>query len=87
MLSSGALLSPEQLAGDKMSLVCSDPSTSLVFDAVHPGERIHCLFGYYSGELVYAVSQGKSFVLCESTILGIIQKYNLGTPAPKPASV
>ncbi|KAJ2716843.1 hypothetical protein H4R19_000406 [Coemansia spiralis] len=81
------LTSDEFAARVAGSLVCSDPSASFFFDAVHPGERIHRLFGYYAAELIYARVKGRPFALCETTLLGIIQKYSLGTPAPKPATV
>ncbi|KAI8318966.1 hypothetical protein GQ54DRAFT_320728 [Martensiomyces pterosporus] len=71
----------------KEDLLCSDPSTNYFFDPVHPAERVHRLFGYVGKEMVAATIQGQQFQLTESSILSIISKYNLGTPAPKPASV
>ncbi|PIA15374.1 hypothetical protein COEREDRAFT_87990 [Coemansia reversa NRRL 1564] len=71
----------------KQNLMCSNPSTNYFFDFVHPAERIQRLFGYYSSELINAIKQGKSLEMTEATMLFLIQKYNLGTDAPKPAAV
>ncbi|KAJ2192056.1 hypothetical protein GGH18_003012 [Coemansia sp. RSA 530] len=71
----------------KESLMCSNPSTNYFFDFVHPAERIQRLFGYYSHEMISALQQGKAFEMTEANILGLIQKFNLGTAAPKPVQV
>ncbi|KAI8318444.1 hypothetical protein GQ54DRAFT_251767, partial [Martensiomyces pterosporus] len=71
----------------KENLMCSDPSTNYFFDPVHPAERVHRLFGYVGKEMVSAIVQGQQFQLTEANVLSIINKYHLGTPAPKPASV
>ncbi|KAJ2828791.1 hypothetical protein GGI24_002303 [Coemansia furcata] len=69
------------------TLLCQNPSTNYFFDPVHPAERVQRLFGYYGKEVMTATIQGTSFDLNEANILSVISKYNLGTPAPKPASV
>ncbi|KAJ2697855.1 hypothetical protein H4218_003678 [Coemansia sp. IMI 209128] len=66
---------------------CSNPSTNYFFDDVHPAERIHRLFGYYSFSEITAKAQNSVFELNEANILSLISKYNLGTPAPKPATI
>ncbi|KAJ1834491.1 hypothetical protein IWW55_000137 [Coemansia sp. RSA 2706] len=71
----------------KEDLMCSNPSTNYFFDFVHPAERIQRLFGYFSHEMINAVQKGSTLALTEDTILGLIKKYNLGTPAPKPVQV
>ncbi|KAJ2447454.1 hypothetical protein GGF42_005434 [Coemansia sp. RSA 2424] len=82
------LLALLQLALDsKDNVLCSNPSTNYFFDPVHPAERVQRLFGYYGKEVMVAMVQGTTFDLNEANILSIISKYNLGTPAPKPASI
>ncbi|KAJ2660703.1 hypothetical protein IWW48_002800 [Coemansia sp. RSA 1200] len=71
----------------KENLMCSDPSTNYFFDFVHPAERIQRLFGYFGKEMVSSALQGKALELTEDSILSIINKNNLGTPAPKPVAV
>ncbi|KAJ1963410.1 hypothetical protein GGI12_002064 [Dipsacomyces acuminosporus] len=71
----------------KEDLMCSNPSTNYFFDPVHPAERVHRLFGYVGREQVYATLSGTPFELTEAKVLDVIKKYNLGTPAPKPAKV
>ncbi|KAJ2807768.1 hypothetical protein H4R20_001146 [Coemansia guatemalensis] len=71
----------------KENLMCSNPSTNYFFDFVHPAERVQRLFGYYSSELISALKEGKALEMSEATMLSIIQKYNLGTDAPKPAAI
>ncbi|KAJ2748933.1 hypothetical protein GGI19_005904 [Coemansia pectinata] len=67
--------------------VCSSPSTNYFFDDVHPAERVHRLFGYYSFSTIAAKAQNTTFELNEANILSLISKYNLGTPSPKPAAI
>ncbi|KAJ2741721.1 hypothetical protein GGI20_004995 [Coemansia sp. BCRC 34301] len=67
--------------------VCTNPSTHYFFDDVHPAERVHRLFGYYSFAAISAKAQNTVFELNESNILSLITKYNLGTPSPKPAAI
>ncbi|KAI8318445.1 hypothetical protein GQ54DRAFT_321867 [Martensiomyces pterosporus] len=71
----------------KKDLMCSDPSTHYFFDSIHPAERIHRLYGYISKEVVSAIMQGHQYQMTEAKILALISQHNLGTPAPKPASV
>ncbi|KAJ1964445.1 hypothetical protein GGI12_001429 [Dipsacomyces acuminosporus] len=71
----------------KEAFMCSDPSTHYFFDLEHPAERIHRLFGYAGKELVAAALSGKTFEMNEANLLTLISKYNLGTPAPKPARI
>ncbi|KAJ1964446.1 hypothetical protein GGI12_001430 [Dipsacomyces acuminosporus] len=71
----------------KEAFMCSDPSTHYFFDLEHPAERIHRLFGYAGKELVTAALSGKTFEMNEANLLTLISKYNLGTPAPKPARI
>ncbi|KAJ2463714.1 hypothetical protein GGI02_005175, partial [Coemansia sp. RSA 2322] len=68
-------------------LLCSNPSTNYFFDPVHPAERVQRLFGYYGKEVMTATIQGQNYDLSEANILSLISKYNLGTAAPKPATV
>ncbi|KAJ2686912.1 hypothetical protein IWW39_003310 [Coemansia spiralis] len=72
---------------DSGGSACSNPSTNYFFDDVHPAERIHRLFGYYSFSEITAKAQNSVFELNEANILSLISKYNLGTPAPKPATI
>ncbi|KAJ2738954.1 hypothetical protein GGI20_006188, partial [Coemansia sp. BCRC 34301] len=82
------LLALLQLVLDaKDNLLCSNPSTNYFFDPVHPAERVQRLFGYFGKEVMAAMIQGTTYELNEANILSIIRKYNLGTPAPKPARV
>ncbi|KAJ2813075.1 hypothetical protein H4S07_000944 [Coemansia furcata] len=67
--------------------VCSSPSTNYFFDDVHPAERVHRLFGYYSYSAIAAKAQNSVFELNEANLLSLITKYNLGTPSPKPATI
>ncbi|KAJ2449320.1 hypothetical protein EV183_004951 [Coemansia sp. RSA 2336] len=67
--------------------VCSDPSRFYFFDDVHPSERVHRLYGYYSWMEIDALRQGKTYDITESNLLSLIKTYNLGTPAPKPAAI
>ncbi|KAJ2039763.1 hypothetical protein GGI03_003851 [Coemansia sp. RSA 2337] len=67
--------------------MCSSPSTMYFFDDVHPAERVHRLFGYYSFATIAAKANNTIFELNEANILSLISKYNLGTPSPKPAAV
>ncbi|KAJ2799220.1 hypothetical protein H4R20_004524, partial [Coemansia guatemalensis] len=88
IIAKGEELGPERFAAEvKKSLVCDDPSTSYFFDIVHPAERVQRLFGYYFSERLIYVSNGESLEIDEEGILDTIQKYNLGTPAPKPARI
>ncbi|KAJ2078758.1 hypothetical protein H4R24_004260 [Coemansia sp. RSA 988] len=88
IIARGEELGPVKFATEvKQSLVCSDPSANYFFDIVHPAERVQRLFGYYFRERLVYVSNGESLEIDEESILNTIQKYNLGTPAPKPARV
>ncbi|KAJ1667505.1 hypothetical protein IW140_003015 [Coemansia sp. RSA 1813] len=66
---------------------CADPSTSYFFDAVHPAERVHRLFGYYSWKAISALLSGSTYELNEANLLSLIKTYKLGTVAPKPAAI
>ncbi|KAJ2017418.1 hypothetical protein IWW57_005365 [Coemansia sp. S610] len=82
------LLALLQLVVDaKDNVICSNPSTNYFFDPVHPAERVQRLFGYYGKEVFASLIQGTTYHLNEANILSLISKYNLGTPAPKPARV
>ncbi|KAJ1845705.1 hypothetical protein LPJ70_002384 [Coemansia sp. RSA 2708] len=67
--------------------VCTDPSRFYFFDDVHPSERVHRLYGYYSWMEINALKQGEVFELSEPSLLALIKKYNLGTAAPKPVAI
>ncbi|KAJ2731523.1 hypothetical protein IW152_004496 [Coemansia sp. BCRC 34962] len=66
---------------------CPDASLYYFFDPIHPSERVHRLFGYYSKELVTALLQGSTYNLTEANLLSLISVNKLGTPAPKPVQV
>ncbi|KAJ1723464.1 hypothetical protein LPJ53_002172 [Coemansia erecta] len=66
---------------------CADPSTYYFFDSVHPAERVHRLYGYYAWKQAIAILQGTTYDLTEANMLSLINQYNLGTVAPKPATV
>ncbi|KAJ2705389.1 hypothetical protein FB645_002469 [Coemansia sp. IMI 203386] len=66
---------------------CADPSTHYFADSVHPAERVHRLFGYYAWKQVLSLLQGTDFALTEANLVSLINTYNLGTVAPKPAAV
>ncbi|KAJ1819073.1 hypothetical protein LPJ60_003978 [Coemansia sp. RSA 2675] len=66
---------------------CADASLYYFFDPIHPSERVHRLFGYYSKELVTALLQGSTYNLTEANLLSLISVNKLGTPAPKPIQV
>ncbi|KAJ2607381.1 hypothetical protein H4S08_004844, partial [Coemansia sp. RSA 1365] len=72
---------------DVSESVCTDPSKFYFFDDVHPSERVQRLFGYYSWKEIVALKEGKSYEPTEANLLSIINTYNLGTPAPKPAAI
>ncbi|KAJ2794471.1 hypothetical protein H4R20_006214 [Coemansia guatemalensis] len=72
---------------DASDSVCTDPSTFYFFDSVHPSERVQRLFGYYSWKEISALKEGKSFEPTEANLLSLINTYNLGTAAPKPAAI
>ncbi|KAJ1729435.1 hypothetical protein LPJ61_003521 [Coemansia biformis] len=78
----GALMrSAASLDGDG---TCDDPSTHYFFDALHPGERVHRLFGYYSRELIEAARANATYSTSEAGVIALVEKYKLGTPVPKP---
>ncbi|KAJ2705388.1 hypothetical protein FB645_002468 [Coemansia sp. IMI 203386] len=67
--------------------MCADPSVLYFFDDIHPAERIHRLYGYFGNELAKAHFNGKTYEVTEENLLSLISTYNLGTVAPKPATV
>ncbi|KAJ1794756.1 hypothetical protein LPJ59_004470, partial [Coemansia sp. RSA 2399] len=79
----------DQLVSDILSGIteCADPSTNYFFDFVHPAERVQRLFGYYAWKSISAVLSGTTYDLTEANLLSLISTYNLGTVAPKPASI
>ncbi|KAJ1727218.1 hypothetical protein LPJ61_004691, partial [Coemansia biformis] len=63
---------------------CDDPSTHYFFDALHPGEHVHRLFGYYSQELIEAARANATDSPSEAEVIALVEKYKLGTPVPRP---
>ncbi|KAJ1951311.1 hypothetical protein FBU59_000235 [Linderina macrospora] len=68
-------------------LMCRSPTEYYFFDSVHPSERMHRLFGYFTYEAITAQRSGSTFSLNEANIISVIQKYSLNSAAPKPASL
>ncbi|KAI8319921.1 hypothetical protein GQ54DRAFT_299002 [Martensiomyces pterosporus] len=71
----------------KDTILCSDPSKNYFFDPLHPNERAHRLFGYYTLELVKARLAGSTYELTEAGLIALIQTHKLNSPAPKPAKI
>ncbi|KAJ2722539.1 hypothetical protein GGI07_003246 [Coemansia sp. Benny D115] len=74
----------------KGTLLCSNPSKNYFWDPIHPGERVHRLFGYYANEFFNSLKAGNSSGLYKpsaSNLLKLVSKYGLNSDAPKPVRI
>ncbi|KAJ1645816.1 hypothetical protein J3B02_001506 [Coemansia erecta] len=74
----------------KGTLLCSNPSTNFFWDPIHPGERVHRLFGFYASEFansLRASNYSSLFLPTQANLKALISAHQLGQMAPKPARI
>ncbi|KAJ1722934.1 hypothetical protein LPJ53_002687 [Coemansia erecta] len=72
----------------KGAVLCSKPGAQFFWDPIHPGERVHRLFGYYASKVIGAMAANQPVdAPTQGVLLGLVAQYNLASAVAKPAAV
>ncbi|KAJ2777299.1 hypothetical protein GGI15_004553 [Coemansia interrupta] len=69
------------------AVLCSTPAAQFFWDPIHPGERVHRLFGYYASNVLVALAANQSYAPSQDNLLSLVSQHNLASIVAKPAAV
>ncbi|KAJ2374487.1 hypothetical protein IW150_000891 [Coemansia sp. RSA 2607] len=71
------------------AVLCSSPGAQFFWDPIHPGERVHRLFGYYASAVIGALAANgsSSYAPSQQNLLALVTQYNLASAVARPAAV